>query len=200
MLGPSSFGFWLGPRRGTSVSTPYPEPLSISPRETFFYPGVSSGLVGWDGEARGPAAAPSHHTHNYGAAFSLAQRSAFALEPNAVARPAVRHDAADDDTQQTGTTKQTTAAEAAARKRAAQQQRQSAARQDRTNRTPKGKQGRTRKGKRSSTTNDSAGYDGGGAQQRAATDTPLGVSYTRRKERHRPQPEWHAGHILTRLT
>ena len=93
--------------------------------------------MGWDGGARGPAAAPSHHTHYYAAAFSHALRSAFALEPNAVARPAVRQDTADDDTQRTRTTKQTTAAGAAARQRAAQQQKQSAARQDQTDRTNK---------------------------------------------------------------
>jgi hypothetical protein len=45
----------------------------------------------------------------------------------------------------------------------------------------------------------SAGADGGGRYRRAATDTSLGVSYTRRQERHRPQPGWHAGHIFTRL-
>ena len=57
-----------------------------------------------------------------------------------------------------------------------------------------------RKNQNSSTANDSAGVDGGRRQTRAATDTPLGVYCTRRKERHRPQPGWHAGHTFTRLT
>ena len=95
MLGPSSFGFWPEPRWGLSVSTPYPEPLSISPRCDLLLPGshFEAGGVEYGG-ARGPAAAPSRHTHYYAAAFPHALRSAFALEPNAVARPAgetVRH-------------------------------------------------------------------------------------------------------------
>jgi hypothetical protein len=82
-------------------------------------------------------------------------------------------------------------------KRAAQQQRQSQTRQDGQGNS-KSKQSRTRK--RSSTANDSAIGPDGGRQRRAATDTPLGVSYTRRQERHRSQPGWHAGHIFTRPT
>ena len=153
--------------------------------------------MGWDGEARGPAGAPSHRTRNYAAAFSLAQRSAFALEPNAVARPAVRHDAADDDTQRTGTTKQTQ--QQGQRQGNGQRSSRGRARQDKTdNSETQSKQHKDTQN--SSTANDRAGDDGDWPQTRAVTDTPLGVSYTRRKERHRPQPEWRAGHIFTRIT
>jgi hypothetical protein len=133
--------------------------------------------VGWSGEARGPAEAPSRRTHNYAAGFLRAPQSPFALEPNAVARPAgetptqkrserqadtqarpeadplgrpAAPDDDDDDAQRTGTTKQTQ--QQAQRQGSGQRNNRSRAKTDRRTDPAKRQQRQNRSGRRTTKT------------------------------------------------
>ena len=182
---------------------------------SFLYPRDASRLVGWDGAGGRASSSRSHHTHNHTRGFCAPRALPSQLEPNRVGgRPGETSTTAADDrrrneqqtrTKQTDTSSRSsggksagsngrTTGSAATEQNTDRQTDRHSERQQRQNRSGR------RKNRNPSTANDSAGVDGGRRQTRAATDTPLGVYCTRRKERHRPQPGWHAGHTFTRLT
>ena len=184
-LDPSSFGFWLGPRRGgVSVGTPYSVPLSISPQCVLVFRGDASGLVGAEVVREGgPAAAPRHRTHNHSRGFSASAAVCLrTLEPNAVAALAG----------ETGQTRQ-------------RRRRQHNDKGQRNKQTDRNRQGHNRQtdpasrssGGKSASSNGKAKLQHSrgqqqrrrpAAQKRAGTDTPLDVYCTRRQEVIGPSP------------